>query len=83
MVANEKIYYYYLFFLLNSKLVHLANDGLGKLYLWPKNWTFIAPTAYIACHFSFLLFSASLLNLKQHILGLVLSSANWFTLGHS
>jgi hypothetical protein len=66
--VREKVYLYYVFYVLSSAVLTMTDDGLGFQYLWPGFPTLSRPIGYtiapILLMLSFILYSSSFLSLR-------------------
>ena len=68
-VVRDKVYLYYVFYVLSSAILTMTDDGLGFQYLWPGFPAWSRPIGYtiapIVLMVVFVLYSTSFLNLKS------------------
>jgi ribosomal protein L37E len=67
--VKEKVYLYYVLYVLSSAVLTMTDDGLGFQYLWPGFPAFSRPIGYtiapIVLMIIFILYSSSFLDLKN------------------
>ncbi|MCI5211146.1 MAG: hypothetical protein D3910_20720, partial [Candidatus Electrothrix sp. ATG2] len=66
MLVRDRIYYYYLLFLLTSNSLHVLRD-IPTFFPAPPGCSYLRIAAHIFCHFSFMQLSGALLNLGRHV----------------
>ncbi len=68
-VVKDKVYLYYVFYVLSSAVITMTDDGLGFQYLWPNSPALSRPIGYtiapIILMIVFVLYSTSFLELKK------------------
>ncbi|HWZ21085.1 MAG TPA: 7TM diverse intracellular signaling domain-containing protein [Cytophagaceae bacterium] len=73
-VVKDKVYLYYVFYVLSSAVITMTDDGLGFQYLWPNSPALSRPIGYtiapIVLLIVFVLYSTSFLELKSRFYNL-------------
>ncbi len=72
--VKDRVYLYYVFYVLSSAIITMTDDGLGFQYLWPDFPLLSRPIGYtiapIILMLAFILYSTSFLNLKTRFYSL-------------
>ncbi len=72
--GREKVYLYYVLYVLSSAVLTMTDDGIGFQFLWPEFPSLSRPIGYtiapIVLMVVFILYSSSFLNLKTHFYSL-------------